>query len=295
MKFGLNKMVLLCVLAAATTAAHAQTQSPTKRIEPPARFGAPGRGVGGTQPLTSESMSPILTRPNPSIQVQPRALNLDAALARLFASLKAVAATGDFELSVTNAGKVEITVLPLTLYSMEGRIRTELDLGNIPARIDSTGPFTAFRAAGINRIITLTLGALNLRLTQQLFPDAKGYITQSLPDEDIPALIRLEQRPLGKDPATGLEKLVVTFTYPNGDKREARLWQSAGDTPHPAQVQFDVGDTLITVRFKTLEMLGADAVARVTALFQVPSDYTKFSEVGSMLQIHSARQTKAFR
>lgn len=287
-------LVGLCVSALAATA-----QTSFKRTDTPARTGVPARPQPqpAANPFLPAPAAPSL--PPQSIRVQPRSFNLDTALARLLADLKAVTAAGEFELSVTNGSKVEVTRLPLMFHMMEGRVRTELDLGSVPVSIESNGPFTALRAAGINRVVTLTMSAVNFRLTHQLFPDAKAFITQQLPDEDIPALIRLEKISLGKDPATGMEKFLGTLTYINGEKRQARLWQTAAATPQLAQVQFDVGDTLITVRFRSLQSL-ADArtpaaLAGAAALFQIPTNYIKHSDAGQMLQIFSASQTRVRR
>lgn len=276
-------------------------QTSPKRTDTSPRTVVPAR----TQPQPAANpflQAPAQTAPPlppQSIRVQPRPFNLDTALARLLADLKAVTAVGEFELSVTNAGKVTVTRLPLLLHMMEGRVRTELDLSSVPVSIDSNGPFTALRASGINRVVTLTMSAVNFRLTHQIFPDAKAFITQQLPDEDIAALIRLEKVSLGKDPVSGMEKFLGTLTYINGEKRHARLWQTAAATPQLAQVQFDIGDSLITVRFNSLQSLAdtrtPEALARATALFQIPTNYIKHSDVGQMLQIFSASQTRIRR
>jgi hypothetical protein len=273
----------------------ASAQTNPKRIEVPSRSGVPARSLSpaNPNPILLAPAQPAPQVPPQSIRVQPRSFNLDTSLARLLADMKSITATGEFELSVTNAGKVLVTTLPLTLHLIEGRVRTELDLSALPARIDSTGPFAALRAAGINRVTTLTMSAINMRLTQQLFPDAKAYITQALPDEDIPALIRLDKTSLGKDPANGMEKYQATLTYTTGEKRPVRLWETSAAVPQLAQAQFDVGDSLITVRIRSVESIAESVLAK--ALFQIPTNYFKFTDVGQMLQFHSAGQIRPRR
>ena len=273
----------------------AAAQSNPKRIEVPLRTGVPARSPSpaNPNPFLLAPAQPVPQLPAQSIRVQPRSFNLDTSLARLLAEMKSVTATGEFELSVTNAGKVEVTTVPLTLHLIEGRVRTELDLSALPARIDSTGPFASLRATGINRVTTLTMSAINMRLTQQLFPDAKAYITQPLPDEDIPAMIRLDKVSLGKDPANGMEKFHGTLTYTTGEKRPVRLWETSASVPQLAQAQFDVGDSLITIRIRSTESLADNALART--LFQIPTNYFKFTDVEQMLQFHSAGQTRPRR
>ena len=285
--------VLVGGLCAAALTGAAQV-SP-KRIEVPSRTGVPARSPSpaNPNPFLLAPAQPASHLPSQTVSVQPRLFNLDTSLARLFADMKSVTATGEFELSVTNAGKVEVTTLPLTLHLIEGRVRTELDLSALPMRIESTGPFASLRNSGINRVTTLTMSAVNMRLTQQLFPDAKAYITQPLPDEDIPAMIRLEKVSLGKDPANGMEKFQATLTYTTGEKRPVRLWQTSAAVPQLALIQFDVGDSLITIRIRTVESISENALAK--ALFQIPTNYFKFTDVGQMLQYHSAGQTRIRR
>ena len=165
--------VLVGGLCAAALTGAAQV-SP-KRIEVPSRTGVPARSPSpaNPNPFLLAPAQPASHLPSQTVSVQPRLFNLDTSLARLFADMKSVTATGEFELSVTNAGKVEVTTLPLTLHLIEGRVRTELDLSALPMRIESTGPFASLRNSGINRVTTLTMSAVNMRLTQQLFPDAK--------------------------------------------------------------------------------------------------------------------------
>ncbi len=289
----LHSSAVLAGLCAAALAATAQTN--TKRIEVPPRTIVPARSQSpaNPNPFLLAPVQPATQLPSQSLRVQPRSFNMDTSLARLFADMKSVTAMGEFELSVTNLGKVEVTTLPLTLHLIEGRVRTELDITSVPVRIDSTGPFASLRAAGINRVTTLTMSAVNIRLTHQLFPDAKAFITQPLPDEDIPAMIRLEKVSLGKDPANGLEKFQATLTYSTGEKRPARLWQTSGATPQLAQAQFDVGDSLITIRIRTVESISERSLA--TALFQIPTNYIKFPDVGQVLHFHSANQTRPRR
>ena len=149
-------LTALGVLGIATSSGWAQAG--TKRIETPIRTPvvrnpSPIAGAPVLAPLNQAL--PLTQLSASAVQVQSRPFNLDTALARLLADLKAVTATGEFELSITNADKVEVTTLPLVLHLMEGRVRTELDLRSVPTRVDPPGPFTMLRGAGITRIVTL--------------------------------------------------------------------------------------------------------------------------------------------
>ncbi len=301
-KLASTTFALLCALT--LTALPGVAQNPSQRNEAPLRTVVPPRSQTPAinnpfAPPTSLAPPPQFTPPPPPagapspIRAQARTFNLDTALARLFLDLKAVTAVGELELSITNADKVEITVLPLTLYVLPDRVRTELDLSRVPVNINSSGPFTEIRAAGVNRIVTLTRCAANFRITEQVFPDAKAYVRRQLDYEDLPAGIRLERVLLGKDPTSGLEKYQATLIYINGEKRDFRLWQTTAATPQPVVVQFDIGDTLVTVRINTVQSIadGPESSARMGALFQIPADHTKHEDVGQLLQMFSARRS----
>lgn len=270
-----------------------------RRFDPQSRAVAPGRPPSPQpSPPVVTGVSPLLTQ-SPAVRVQPRTFNLDTAMARLFADHRHIVASGDFQLTVPNAGRVEVTSLPLTLQLSEGRIRTELDLSSVPMRLDGGGPFTAIRVAGISRIITFTMATGGVRLTRQVFPEAQAFVEQPLADEDMPALIRLEKRPLGRDPTNGLERFAALLTYPNGEKREARVWDAAVLPAHPAQIEFNLGDALVTVRIRNLQGLPdsrtREGAQQIALLFEVPKGYLKATDLDVLLQRHSAQRTRGLR
>lgn len=283
----------------------ARAQAGTKRIETPVRTPVPRNQplAPGTPGLGPQLQAlPPAQLPAPSGQVQPRPFNLDTALARLLADLKAVTATGEFELSITNADKVEVTKLPMSLHLMEGRVRTELDIRSVPVRANFNGPFTPFRQAGITRLVNLTVFNTTVRLSYQLFPEVKAYLTQPLSAEELPFLVRLESRLLGADNLNGLacERSLATLTYPNGDQREVRVWRMSPEAGgKPIQVQFDLADTLVTVRlrsFQSLAGLSAQQTAdQVATLFALPLDFKAYPDAGYLLQTLSLRQIQAVR
>lgn len=301
--FFTSLLTALGVLGLATASGWAQAG--TKRIETPSRTPVPRNqplapGAPTLAPLNQAL--PQAQLPPQSVQATSRPFNLDTALARLLADFKAVTATGEFELSSTNAGKVEVTTLPLVLHLMEGRVCTELDIRSVPMRANLSGPFTPFRQVGITRLVNLTVFNATVRLSYQLFPEVKSYLTQPLSAEELPSLVRLESRLIGPDTLKGFacEKFLATLTYPNGEKRDARVWRSAPELgAKPVQVQFDVGDSLITVRLRTLQNLASqdaqETAARVASLFALPADFREYPDAGYMLQTLSVRQVRGLR
>lgn len=290
--FTLQRFVVICALLLASTSVPAQSTPP--RAAPPARMlSLPGRSPTATtlRPFTVTNLSQTLPA-----ALRPKAsdFNLDTAVARILADLKLIGIVGEFELMVTNAGKAEMTIYPLLVHVLDGQVRTEMDISAAPAAITSTGPFSALRQVGLTRVINLTQVQPNLRVTSQVFPEGKCYITRELPAEDMLMLIRVEKRPLGQEILGGIpcEKSLVTLVYPTGDKREGRAWSSAGVL---RQVQFDVGDSRVTVRVQdsqgVADLQAQDIAEQKLALFQLPKDYDKFPDLDSALtRIHAQQQ-----
>lgn len=284
------------VLAAATGLAQVNPQ----RAATPARMlTLPGRSIQPNaapyQPLSATNLSKVIP---PALRPQTRPFNLDTAVARILADLKLIGVVGEFELVVTNAGKIERTVFPLLVHVLDGQVRTEMDIAAASAAITATGPFSALRQVGLTRVVNLTQVQPNLRVTSQVFPEAKCYVTRELPAEDMIMLIRVEKKPLGQENLAGVlcEKFVFTLVYPTGDKREARVWSAAGVL---RQIQFDVGDSRLTVRVQeaqgVAELRAQDIAEQKLALFELPKDYDKFADLDAVLTRIFARQQRAPR
>lgn len=298
MKFAFRHFAAICVLVLSTAPGFAQVNP--KRAEPPGRMlTLPGRSP---QPNASPYQPPSVTNLSqvipPALRTQARPFNLDTAVARILADLKLIGVVGEFELAVTNAGKVELTVFPLLVHVLDGQVRTEMDISAASAAITATGPFSALRQVGLTRVINLTQVKSNVRLTSQIFPEGKCYITRELPAEEMLMLIRAEKKPLGQETLAGVacEKSLFTLVYPTGEKREGRIWSAAGGL---RQIQFDVGDSRLTVRVQEsqgiAELRAQDIAEQKLALFELPKGYEKFADLDAVLTRIFALQQRSLR
>ncbi len=300
MKFALQSFAVLCVMVFDATRAVAQQATPP-RAEPPARMlTLPSRtsqpGAAPFRPLTPANLAPITSRSSSLPQQRP--FNLDSAVARVLADMKVVGIVGEFELAVTNAGKVEITVFPLLVHVFDGQVRTEMDISAASAVITATGPFSALRQVGLTKVINLTQLKGSAGVASQVFPEGKCYISRELPVEDLLVLMRLEKKPTGQETINGVacEKSLLTLIYPSGYKREACLWSAGGV---PRQLQFDVGDSRLTVRVQDAqnlaELRARDIAEQKAALFELPKDYDKYTQLDDALTRIHARQQRGLR
>lgn len=296
--FALQPFVVICALLLAGASVRAQT-TPQRAATPARMLALPGRSLSPTattlRPFTVTNLSQTLPA---ALRPKARDFNLDTAVARILADVKLIGIVGEFELAVTNAGKTEVTVYPLLVHVLDGQVRTEMDITAASAAVMSTGPFTAIRSVGLTRVINLTQVQSNLRVSSQVFPEAKCYITRELPAEDLLMLIRIEKRSLGQEILGGIpcEKSLVTLVYPTGDKREGRAWSAAGVL---RQVQFDVGDSRLTVRVQDSQGLAdlqaQDIAEQKLALFELPKGYDKCPDLEYVVTRFHARQQRGQR
>lgn len=225
-------------------------------------------------------------------------LNLDTALARILSDAKLATAMGELELSITNAGNVELNRFPLWIHLREGQVRTELDITSASGHFGATGPFAPFRQEGITRLVSLTVANLTLRKSYQLFPEKQTFVSRDLAPEDMPLLLQLQKQPIGPDTLNdeAAEKWAMTLGYPNGDKRPAEVWIMNGI---PRQIRFSVGNSRLTVRFREAQPVAATVTKELAIqqarLFELPPEYRGFADVGDMLAMLSAKRVKTFR
>jgi hypothetical protein len=297
MTFAFRILAVFCCLVVIPVNSPAQTPPP--RAATPARMlTLPGRGnaPGATpyRPLTPGNLAPLTTNTNAPARTLARALNLDTAVGRVLADLKYVGVVGEFELAVTNGTKVEITLFPFVVHLLDGQVRTEMDISPASSLITATGPFSALRQFGVTRVVSLTY----YNAHSQIFPEGKCYVSRELEPEEMLALIRLDKRVVGQETLNGVacEKILLTMIYPSGEKREARLWAVGGN---PRQLQFDIGDSRLTIRVSdsqsASELRQEDILKQKAELFDMPKDYLKFNRLDDILTRFHAIQQRAPR
>lgn len=306
MNFRLASLLWLALLALGLPVALAQTPPGRPKVQdrlpvPRNPVPAPSAPAAPAAPMAPSVTTLPVTPPaaNSGVRiVPPSGFNLDTALARILTDAKLVSAMGEFELSITNAGRVDLHRFPLWIHLREGQVRTELDITSAPGHFGATGPFAPFRQEGITRLVNLSIVNLSLRKSYQLFPEKQTFVSRDLAPEDLPLLLQLQKQPLGPDTLDGAaaEKWAMTLIYPNGDKRPAEVWVMNGI---PRQIRLTVGDSRLTVRFREAQpapaTLTKEAALQQAHLFELPPAYRAFADVGDMLAMLSAKRVKTLR
>ncbi len=306
MNFRLASLLWLALLALGLPVAPAQTPPGRPKVQdrlpvPRNPVPAPSAPAAPAAPMAPSVTTLPVTPPaaNSGVRIVPASgFNLDTALARILTDAKLVSAMGEFELSITNAGRVDLHRFPLWIHLREGQVRTELDITSAPGHFGATGPFAPFRQEGITRLVNLSIVNLSLRKSYQLFPEKQTFVSRDLAPEDLPLLLQLQKQPLGPDTLDGAaaEKWAMTLIYPNGDKRPAEVWVMNGI---PRQIRLTVGDSRLTVRFREAQpapaTLTKEAALQQAHLFELPPAYRAFADVGDMLAMLSAKRVKTLR
>jgi hypothetical protein len=286
------RLFLLCLIVGLGAPAAAQNTIPASPYAPGVNLepGFPGQPAPRTpagapaNPFPQNNGQPMAL-PEPKIEMQPqeKVVNVDTALAALMKDIGNFSAAGTMELWSTNANTLDVKRFPFILVVKDGRIRTELDLRNIP--VDGPDDFFAtLRQVGIHRIQTITLPQLTT--VQVIFPHARSYVTLGLPFEDIPGMIRFTRQRFGPSQLNKkvYEKYNVSLNYNTGDRVPMEVWESNDKPGEPAYVKFNRGGSSVTVSLNTLRR--GDVAEE---FFKVPVEFQKYSDMGVMLQSVSAR------
>ena len=252
--------------------------------QPPTRLGQqPVKGTGiRTLRRTSAAMAP----PAPRGQRIAPNINVDTALAKIMAPVGNFHAQGWLEFWTTNGGQFEIKQFAFTMQMLEGRIRTELDLSQIPKQFEKDGTWSTMRQIGIEKITSVTLPKLTTM--KIIFPKQQAYVTHGLAQKDAPEHIRLVNHILvGPERLNDrvYNKYSAKLEYLTGTSVPVEIWQAPGSTNnHPAFIKIKQASSAVSVRFAHLQR-GNVPVDN----FDTPEEYSQYTDMGIFLQGASAR------
>ncbi len=236
-----------------------------------------------TNLLSNRNPGPALN--NTQTNAGPKDVNVDTVLAKFLETQGDFSAFGDMEIRRTNnTGKADYQHFPFTFSVLEGRIRTELDLRNVPKKFDGSGGLSALRQIGIGRIVSVTLP--QLRSVHVIFPSAESYVSKSLEIEDSPGSMRIEKSLAGREQLNGrpFDKYACNLDFISGDKVPVEMWQVPGATNRPVFLRIHQTGSSVTVRFRIIRP------GKIPEeLFDTPKEFSKYADMGYLMQAASAR------
>ena len=215
-----------------------------------------------------------------------RPINLDCALAKLLQALKDFSAAGIIEIHSTIDGKPDIRSLPFTLSVLGEQIRSDIDLRRVEEGLKANDRFATMRQIGINQLVTVTIPKLSTYTV--LVPGMKAYVNYPLPLPDVPGLIRVASRISGEDTIHGklYSKFDLDMVYNTGEIVTVEWWANPNTRDQPEFLKFQREQSSIIVRFKAYQ-LGSPP----SSSFEVPPDYSKYSEMDLLMQALSVART----
>jgi hypothetical protein len=260
---------------------------PPRPVTPPPVRRAPPRPQ---QPLSipRNYEEPPIQLPSQTVQVveTERPINLDCALAKLLQALDNFSAAGVVEIHSKVDGKPDIRSLPFTLSILGEKIRSDIDLRRIDEGLKTDDEFATMRQIGINQLVTVTIPKLSSYTV--LVPEMNSYVNHPLPLPDVPGLIRVGSRISGEDKIHGklYSKFDLDMVYNTGEVVKVEWWANPNTRDQPEFLKFTREESSIIVRFKAYQLGSPPASS-----FEVPPDYSKYSEMGLLMQARTIART----
>ena len=166
---------------------------------------------------------------------------------------------------------------------LKGNVRTELDMGK-----DSKIPPQAIaqmKQMGMDRVVNIYRG--DKKIVYLLYPGLKSY-TEIVPpsasdDKGQAKESKIDVTQVGKDTVDGhpCVQNKITITADDGSQHEMLAWQATDMKDFPIKTEIKEGGATITTHFTNIKLSAPDA-----ALFDPPSDFTKYGSAQEMMMSH---------
>lgn len=241
------------------------------------------------QKLKTLAVSSALFLAGLPIWAQPSAADVSATLGKLFGGHNAFSTRA--EIKVTEEGQKEGS-LPLSLAWLEGKVRAELDLGQIKSHRMPADLQAGLKKAGLEKIIAVILPKGPLAYI--ISPGLKGYAEQTMPkpkseSADKPASIKFEKTAIGNETIDGHPCVKNKVVVGVGDElQELTLWSASDMKDFPLKMQMDVKGSKVSLSFKDVKLTRPDA-----KVFEAPEGFTKHSDAQGLLAAAMAKFAEA--
>jgi hypothetical protein len=214
--------------------------------------------------------------PVPSID---QTVLFQATLNQLFGTTTAFSAQA--EMVAVDPTKTEILRAPMTFCLLEGKMRMELDLGQIKSSKIPPGAVESIQKMGMDRMVNVVRP--DRKMTLLIYPSLASYVETPLANEDANAYTKspkIEKTEMGKETvdAHPCVKSKIMMNEDNGRKHEGFIWMAKDMKDFPIQMQFNEPEASITMRFSHIQLARPDA-----ALFNPPPEFKKYGDVQQLM------------
>jgi hypothetical protein len=203
---------------------------------------------------------------------------LNASLAKLFGDIKAFSAQADTQMR--DKSNNETTQMPMGFALLDGKIRMEIDLGQMKSKQMPAEALAGMKQMGMDRMVTLIQPEKN-QMTL-IYPALQAYAEIPIPaEEGADKDVKVEKTAVGKETVDGHPciKNKVMVTDSKGKKQEGLMWNATDLKEFPVKLEFADNDATVTMQFKAIKMAKPDSKQ-----FDPPADYAKYNSMQQLMQ-----------
>lgn len=197
---------------------------------------------------------------------------------KMFGDIKAFSAQSESLVKT----KTETMVIPMAFALLDGKIRLDLDLGQMKTRQFSPDQTAAMKQMGMDKLINIVLP--ENKIIWLIFPALKAYAEMPMPDEVADMNdkdVKVEETALNKETVDGhpCVKHKVVVTDKKGKKQEGFAWRAADLKNFPVKMEFTDPEATVTMNFKNVKLTAPDGKQ-----YEPPAGFTKYSDLQQMMQ-----------
>jgi hypothetical protein len=197
------------------------------------------------------------------------ATGVNAAFMKLFGSLGAF--TARLETRVLDRSENPLVRIPMEFASLDGKVRLEMDLGQVQSKDFTPSTLATLKQAGMDRMVSIFRP--DKKLTYLIYPGVQSYQELAQPKAETEAAekgLKLEKSPLGKDTLDGhpCVKNTVVVKSGGGAVLEAVTWNATDLKDFPIQIEMKEKDKTVSMHLTDVRFVKPD-----NKQFDVPAGY----------------------
>jgi hypothetical protein len=212
---------------------------------------------------------------------------LGGGMDKLFGSNQTFSAQTEFQTTLPSGN----VIMPGKISFDTGKSRLEMNLDDVRG--------TQMPASVVQQMKNLGMGAMvaisrpDLKLGILIYPGLKSYAQMPSPETSgslNPEDYKVEISDLGKEAVDGHDcaKHKAVVTDKAGNTHEYTLWNAGDQRDFPIKIVTSGGGISVTMLYKNISFTKPAA-----AQFEVPTDYTKYTDVQTMVQTEAAKKMPA--
>lgn len=215
---------------------------------------------------------------------------VSTAMLKLFGSSTAFTARADVQ--VVDASKVEHLRTPMLFAALDGRLRVEIDMGQMRGKDLPPTAVASLKQLGMDRVVSL------LRPDKQamfiLYPNAQSYVSLPLTRQEAASdkNLKMEKTALAKETAVGHPCVKHQVVIKSGTNivLAAITWNATDLKDFPVQIATREKELTSIMRFDQVQLVRPDIKQ-----FDPPAGFKQFNDAQSLVMARSAKVSKALK